>query len=134
MTAATALRLFDPESGAPGGRRRFRMMLLMRIERWDVRRDGPLTEAALQQRIEGLGYEVTARWFPAGAVSAGQSDLRERLLGVARGLVKVTLDGESAILGAGDVVFVPRGSVRRVEAIGAAAAFCFEAVYPTTAA
>jgi mannose-6-phosphate isomerase-like protein (cupin superfamily) len=134
MTAATALRLFDPESGAPGGRRRFRMMLLMRIERWDVRRDGPLTEAALQQKIEALGYEVTPRLLSAGAVAVGQTDLRERLLAVARGLVKVTLDGESAILGAGDIAFVPRGSVRRAEAIGAAPAFCFEAAYPTTAA
>jgi quercetin dioxygenase-like cupin family protein len=134
VTAATALRLFDPESGAPGGRRRFRMMLLMRIERWDVRRDGPLAEATLQQKIEDLGYEVTTRLFPSGAVTGCQSDLRERLLGVARGLVKVTLDGESAILGAGDLVFIPRGSVRRVEAIGTAAAFCFEAAYPTSAA
>jgi quercetin dioxygenase-like cupin family protein len=133
MTAATALRLFDPESGAPGGRRRFRMMLLMRIERWDARRDGPLTEAALQQKIENLGYQVTTRLFPSGAVAGGQSDLRERLLGVASGLVKVTLDGESAILGAGDIVFIPRGSVRRVEAIGPATACCVEAAYPTSA-
>ena len=28
-------------------------MKLTRIERWDVRKDGPLTEAALQRKIEG---------------------------------------------------------------------------------
>jgi hypothetical protein len=133
MTAACALRLFDPESGAPGGRRRFRMMLLMRIERWDVRRDGPLTEAALQQKIESLGYEVTAQ-FVAGGGMGGQNDLRERLLGVARGLVKVTLDGEAAILGSGDLVYVPRGSMHRVEAIGASPVCCFEAAYRPSAA
>jgi mannose-6-phosphate isomerase-like protein (cupin superfamily) len=134
MTAAAAIRLFDPEVGVPGGRRRFRMMLLMRIERWDVRQDGPLTEAALEQKIGRLGYEITGRLFPTGSVGTTQSDLRERLVGVAHGLVKVTVDGESAILGAGDLVFVPRGSVRRVAVIGPAAALCLEAVRPPGAA
>ena len=105
------------------------MMVLMRIERWDVRRDGPLTEAALQQKIDGLGYDATVREYPAGVAGGAQSDLRERLVSVVRGLVKVTLDGESAILSAGDLVFVPRGTVRRVGAIGSTAAACFEAVY-----
>jgi mannose-6-phosphate isomerase-like protein (cupin superfamily) len=133
MTAAAPLRLFDPESVAPGGRRRFRLMLLMRIERWDVRRDGALTEAALQHKIESLGYDVTGLLSP-GTVAPTQSDLYERLVAVARGLVKVTVDGESAILGPGDIVFVPRGSVRRVEAVGSASACCLEAVYPPTEA
>lgn len=133
MNAAASLRLFDPGGGALG-RQRFRMMVLMRIERWDVRRDGPLTEAALQQKIDSLGYDALVREYPAGAAGGAQSDLRERLVAVVRGLVKVTLDGESAILGAGDLVFVPRGTVRRVEAIGATDASCFEAAYRTSVA
>lgn len=133
MIATLSFRLFDPAGVVMGGRR-FCMTLSMRIERWDVRRDGPLTEPALQQKIEELGYEVSTRLYPAGAIAATQGDLRERLLAVARGLVKVTLDGESAILGAGDLVFVPRCAVQRVEAIGATAAFCFEAVSPPDAA
>lgn len=133
VSAAVSLRWLDPADGALG-QRRFRMTLTMRIERWDVRRDGPLTEAALQQKIEALGYEVTTRLLPPGAVAATQSDMRDRLFAVARGLVKVTLDGESAILGAGDFVHVPPDAVRRVEAIGTASAFCFEAVAPLDAA
>lgn len=133
MSAALSLRWPGPGDGVLG-ERRFRMTLTMRIERWDVRRDGPLTEAALQQKIEGLGYEVTTRLYPPGAVAAAQSDLRDRLIAVARGLLKVTIDGESAILGRGDLVYVPPDAVRRVEAIGAAAAFCFEAVAPLDAA
>ena len=103
-------------------------MLRMRVERWDLRRDGPLTEAALLQKIEALGYDATPRSYPAGTMSPGQSDPVDRVQGVVRGLIKIVLDGEPAILGAGDIVFVPAGAVRRVEAIGASTALCFEAV------
>jgi mannose-6-phosphate isomerase-like protein (cupin superfamily) len=54
---------------------------------------------------------------------------REGVDAVISGIVKITLDGESAILTAGDLVYVPRGSVRRVEVVGSAAARCIEAVY-----
>lgn len=104
-------------------------MVLMRIERWDPRRDGALNESALRQKIEARGYRVTVRTYPPGAVAAAQSDDRERLDAVASGLLKVTLDGESAILTAGDVVYIPRGAVRRVEVVGASPAHCLEAVY-----
>jgi len=46
-------------------------------------------------------------------------------------LVKVTIDGESAILAAGDVVFVPRDAVRRVEVVGNVPASSLHAVYRT---
>jgi quercetin dioxygenase-like cupin family protein len=105
------------------------MMLLMRIDRWDVRRDGALSEAALDKKIQSQGYEGGLRIYPAGAMVSAQTDGRERIQGVVRGLIKVTIDGESAILTAGDVVFVPRGAVRRVEVIGSAAAHCLEAIY-----
>ena len=105
------------------------MMLLMRIERWDVRRDGPLSEAALRQKLGRLGYEAGPRAHPPGPVAGVQIDSRERVQAVLAGLIKVTIDGEAAILTAGDVVFVPRGAVRRLEAVGTAAASCLEAVY-----
>ena len=104
-------------------------MLLMRIDRWDVRRDGALSEPALHQKLHALGYDATSRIYPQGAVVSAQTDSRERIQAVARGLIKVTIDGESAILTAGDVVFVPRGAVRRFEVIGTAPAHCLEAAY-----
>lgn len=109
------------------------MMLLMRIDRWDVRRDGVLSEPALLQKLQALGYEAASRVYPAGAVVSAQTDARERIQAVARGLIKVTIDGESAILTAGDVVFVARGAVRRVEVIGSSAAHCLEAFYKVDA-
>jgi quercetin dioxygenase-like cupin family protein len=101
-------------------------MLLMRIERWDARRDGPLSQTALQQKLEARGYEVSARSYPGGTVAAGQAEPWERIQAVVTGLVKVTIDGESAILTAGDLVFVPRGAVLRLEVVGSSPALCLE--------
>jgi mannose-6-phosphate isomerase-like protein (cupin superfamily) len=104
------------------------MMLLMRIERWDARRDGPLSETALRQKLESRGYQVFARTYPGGTVAAAPADLDEGIQAVVTGLLKVTIDGESAVLTVGDLVFVPRGAVRRLEVVGASTALCLEGV------
>ena len=104
-------------------------MLLMRIERWDVRRDGPLSQPALEHKLRALGYEPVLRTYPAGAIAATQTDTRERTEAVVTGLIKVTIDAESAILTAGDIVFVPRGAARRLEVVGTSPAHCLEAIF-----
>jgi quercetin dioxygenase-like cupin family protein len=105
------------------------MLTVMRIDRWDPRRDGPVTEAALRQKVEACGYQVSTFAWPAGTVVAAQAQDRERVDAVVAGILKITLDGESAILTAGDMVYVPRGAVRRVEVVGASTAHCLDAVY-----
>jgi quercetin dioxygenase-like cupin family protein len=105
------------------------MLTVMRIERWDPRRDGPVTEAALRQKVQSCGYEVSSFAWPAGTVVPAQANDRERVDAVVAGIVKVTLDGESAILTAGDIVYVPRGAIRRVEVVGSATAHCLDAIY-----
>ena len=104
-------------------------MLRMRIDRWDVRRDGPLTEGALEHKIRARGYDPDARMYPAGAIVAPPPDAYERVDAVVSGLIKLTIEGESAILTAGDLVFVPHGATRRLEVVGAAPAHCLEAVF-----
>ena len=102
-------------------------MAPLRIERWDVRLDGALTEEALHRKIQTLGFDVAARTYPAGLAAAAPADPREALVAVVRGLVKVTVDGEPLLLTAGDVAFVPPGGERRVEVVGPSTAVCFEA-------
>lgn len=125
MNAVAASWANQPRREFPWGGR---VMLLMRIERWDPRRDGPLSQTALQQKLESRGYQVSARTYPGGAVAAAQADLHERIQAVVTGLLKVTIEGESAILTAGDLVFVPRGAVRRLEVVGPSPAICMEGV------
>jgi quercetin dioxygenase-like cupin family protein len=105
------------------------MLTVMRIDRWDPRRDGPVTEAALRQKIGSCGYQVSSFAWPAGTVVEGPAQDQERVDAVVTGILKITLDGESAILTAGDMVYVPRGAVRRVEVVGSSTAHCLDAIY-----
>jgi quercetin dioxygenase-like cupin family protein len=98
-----------------------------RIERWDVRLDGPLSEATLQRKIEALGFHVAARTYPSGLAVAATTDPREAVCAVVRGLVKLTINGEPELLTAGDLAFVPPGAERRLEVVGPATALCLEA-------
>ena len=88
-----------------------------------------MTEAGLRLKVEACGYQVSTFAWPAGTVVAAQTQDCERVDAVVTGILKITLDGESAILTAGDMVYVPRGAVRRVEVVGSFTAHCLDAVY-----
>jgi quercetin dioxygenase-like cupin family protein len=105
------------------------MLTLLLIDRWDPRRDGPVTETSLRRKVESYGYQVSILTWPGGTVIPAEAQNRERVGAVVTGIVKITLDGESAILTAGDIVYVPRGALRRVEVVGSSPAHCLDAVY-----
>ena len=107
-------------------------MLLMHIDRWDQRRDGPFSETALRHKLKSLGYEPLPRSNPGGAIASARVHHRERAEAVVAGLIKVTIDGESAILTAGDIVFIAGGAPRRVEPVGTSPVLCVEAVFRST--
>jgi mannose-6-phosphate isomerase-like protein (cupin superfamily) len=104
------------------------MTLLIQVNRWDERSDGSLTETGLQQKLKTLGYDPLPRSNPAGAIVSARVHHRDRADAVIAGLLKVTIDEESVILTAGDIVFVPRGAARRIEPVGSAPVLCIEAV------
>jgi quercetin dioxygenase-like cupin family protein len=92
---------------------------LLRIERWDPTEDGPLTEAALRRKCEFENCPVTRRTYHPGTVLPAETVSADRVEAIISGLLRITIDGSSAILAAGDAVFVPRGSLRRIEVVGA---------------
>jgi mannose-6-phosphate isomerase-like protein (cupin superfamily) len=98
-----------------------------RIVRWDVGKDGPLSEITLERKIQGLGFEVDARTYPAGIAQDARPESLDSITAVVRGLVKLTVDGEPSMLTAGDIAVIPRHAVRRVEAVGPSTALCLEA-------
>jgi hypothetical protein len=99
----------------------------VRIQRWDVGLDGPLSEDALHRKIESLGFEIVARIYPATLAAAVPGNGRDVLVGVVRGLVKLSVDADALLLTAGDLAFIPAGCERRVEGVGPSTAVCFEA-------
>lgn len=123
----------SPRSSSPsGGWGGFRGRVpppgaLLRIERWDPSEDGPLTEAALRRKFEFDEGSVARRTYQPGAVLPDESVSSDRVEAVIAGLLRITIDGASAILAAGDAVFVPRGSMRRIEVVGAMPVVSLEA-------
>jgi quercetin dioxygenase-like cupin family protein len=105
----------------------------MRVDRWDVRRDGPFSETALLHKVRGLGCEPVTRSYPPRAIMSPQTDSRVRIQAVAAGLLKITIDTEAAILSAGDLVFVPANVTPRLETLGPLSATCFEAAIASSA-
>jgi quercetin dioxygenase-like cupin family protein len=105
------------------------MLTVMRIDRWDPRRHGPVTAVGLREKVESCGYQVSTVAWPAGTIVPAQVQDQERINAVVAGVVKITLDGESAILTAGDMVYIPRGAVRRIEVVGSAPAHCLDALF-----
>ena len=100
----------------------------LQVERWDVRRDGPVTERALEDKISALGYRLLPLCDPQGAIVSARVHPLDRAVAVLAGLLKVTIEGESAILTVGDIGFVPAGRTRGVEPLGTSPILCVEAV------
>jgi mannose-6-phosphate isomerase-like protein (cupin superfamily) len=102
--------------------------LLMEVNRWDQQADGPLSEAALQRKLKTLGYDPFPRVNATGVIVSARVHHCERAAAVIAGLLKVTIDAETVILTAGDIVSIPRGAQSRIEPIGNAPVLCIEAV------
>lgn len=99
----------------------------MRIERWYVERDGPLSEVAIQRKIESFGFTVTSRLYPAGRLELPSLEGQVCVAAVVRGLLKLIVDGEPVYLAPGDIAFVPSGARRSLEVVGASVPLCLEA-------
>lgn len=102
------------------------MLTVVRIDQWDPPGEACVSEAWLRLKVQSCGYDVCTFAWPAGTVVPPQGRDRGRVAAL-DGMVRITLDGESAILTAGDAVHVPRGTVRRVEVVGPVPAHGFDA-------
>jgi quercetin dioxygenase-like cupin family protein len=100
----------------------------MRIERWDPGTDGPLTEANLRRRLEARGYAVRRYVYPPGTVFEEHHHAEDKIDAVASSRFRVTLQGRSVVLGAGDAVHVPRGAPHRAEVVGSEPVVSLDAV------
>jgi hypothetical protein len=104
----------------------------MRVNPWDQQSDGALSEAAVQRKLTRLGYDPFPRSNPTGVIVSARIHNCERAAAVVAGLLKVTIDAETVILTAGDIVSIPRGAQSRIEPIGNAPVVCIEAVSRST--
>ena len=100
----------------------------MKLRRWDERVDGPLEEAALRRKLEGLGYRVSRYVYPPGTSFPMHTHAVDKIDGVVSGRFRIVLEGAEVVLEPGDAVEVPRGARHSAEVVGDAPVVSLDAV------
>ena len=90
----------------------------MEIEHWDPETDGPLSEQGLRRKLEEEGYQVSRYVYPAGTVFPEHTHSIDKIDAVVSGRFRMTVEGQEAILEAGDRLAVPRGTRHSAEVVG----------------
>jgi quercetin dioxygenase-like cupin family protein len=90
----------------------------MPVEHWNPQADGPLGEAALRRKLEARGYAVTRYHYPPGTYFPDHAHGVDKIDAVLSGRFRMTMNGQSVVLEAGDCLAVPRGVVHSAEVVG----------------
>ena len=90
----------------------------MKRIRWDAKRDGPFSEAALRRMIAAQGYRVSRYVYPPGTRFDDHAHAVDKIDAVVSGRFRMTMGGKSVVLEAGDSLAVPRGVVHSAEVVG----------------
>ncbi len=90
----------------------------MPVETWDPKRDGELSERALREKLERKGYHVSRYVYHPGTHFPDHTHSVDKIDAVVSGRFRLTLEGESVVLEAGDSIEVPRGAVHSAEVVG----------------
>ncbi len=103
----------------------------MQVRRWNTAADGPLSEAALREKLEALGYVVARHHHPPGARLPDRSCDVDKIDAVVSGRFRLVIAGHTAQLGPGDWVEVPRGRRHTATVMGETAVVRLDAIRPT---
>lgn len=90
----------------------------MKVESWDVERDGPLSETALRQKLQRRGYHVSRYVYPPGTYFPDHSHGVDKIDAVLSGRFRMKIGSDEVILEAGDCLTVPCGVVHSAEVVG----------------
>ena len=99
----------------------------MKLERWNSKADGPLTEQAFRRKLGARGYHVTRYVYPPGTYFPDHAHSIDKIDGVLSGRFRMVLEGQEVILEAGDCLPVPRGVVHSAEVVGDEPVVSFDA-------
>jgi mannose-6-phosphate isomerase-like protein (cupin superfamily) len=100
----------------------------MAVHHWSQALDGPFSEEALRARLEGLGYRVARQTYPPGTVLPDHRREVDKIDAVISGRLRLVVGGHLAMLGPGDSVAVPRGTVHNATVVGSEAVIALEAI------
>lgn len=102
----------------------------MAVRRWNEAVDGPLSEAALRAKLEGMGYRVARYTYEPGTVFPDHTHGLDKIDAVVSGRFRLVVGGHLAVLGPGDWVEVPRGAVHSAMVLGDEPVVSLDAIRP----
>jgi|GEM_PF-260956 len=94
------------------------ILLNVKVEKWNKELAGPLNENALRQKLEKRGYSVSRYVYSPGTYFPDHTHTIDKIDAVLSGRLKMTMEGKSIVLQAGDCLAVPRGIVHSAEVVG----------------
>ena len=87
----------------------FQPLTKLKVERWDIQRDGPFNEQSLLQKLLVWGYDTTKLLMRPGTVAEPEIMAAEKVLAISSGELKIEVEGHSMTVKPGDCVFIPQG-------------------------
>ena len=90
----------------------------MGTEKWNKENDGPLSEQAMRRKLEAQGYQASRYVYPPGTVFPEHTHEIDKIDAVLAGRFRMTIEGVSIVLEAGDWLVVPSGEVHSAEVVG----------------
>jgi quercetin dioxygenase-like cupin family protein len=89
----------------------------LKLVHWDPAW-GPLNEQAMRQRLMAEGFSVSRYDYPPGTCFASHTHAVHKKDVVLRGRLRISWEGGSAILEAGDTIEIPAGVAHSAEVVG----------------
>lgn len=91
---------------------------MVEVIHWDQTVDGPLSEEAMSHKMQGLGYASTCYIYPPGCDFPPHTHGYDKLDGVLSGYFELSMMGETVILAAGDMLYIPAHEVHAARVVG----------------
>ncbi|MBI4468223.1 MAG: cupin domain-containing protein [Acidobacteria bacterium] len=88
------------------------------IEKWDESKWGVLTESNMRRVLESRGYAVSKYTYPPGTYFPDHTHAIDKIDTVLKGRFLIRAEGGDHLLGPGDMIAVPAGTVHSAEVIG----------------
>ena len=89
----------------------------VQLERWDSAW-GKLSEQSLRERLQEEGYNVSRYVYPPGTCFPDHTHGVDKKDSVLTGHLKIVAEGREFVLGPGDTIEIPGGTVHSAEAMG----------------
>ena len=103
----------------------------MSLHRWNEKW-GPLTEDSLRARLAEDGFRVTRYTYPPGMYFPDHTHSIDKKDGVYSGQFRLRMLGQEHVLGPGDFIEVPAGTVHSAEVVGNEPVISFDATKERT--